>query len=103
MLTRMPPRRKRLQQAHPLRLWREHMGKNQLDVAEACGITQAMVSLIEIGLRVPQGEALDQLMAYTGLPTDAFVRTERFLEEEPNFLRKYGRRKRRGGSEPDQK
>jgi transcriptional regulator with XRE-family HTH domain len=92
MLTRMPPRRKRLQQAHPLRLWRELGGKNQLEVAEACGITQAMVSLIEIGLRVPQGEALDRLIAYTGLPTDAFVRTEQFLKEQPNFLQKYGRR-----------
>jgi transcriptional regulator with XRE-family HTH domain len=94
MLTRMPPRRKRLQQAHPLRLWRERVGKNQHEVAEACGITQAMVSLIEIGLRVPQGEALDRLIAYTGLPTDAFVRTEQFLKEQPNFLQKYGRRGR---------
>jgi transcriptional regulator with XRE-family HTH domain len=103
MLIRMPPRRKRLQQTHPLRQWRERVGKNQLEVAESCGITQAMVSLIELGLRIPQGEALDRLIAYTGLPTDAFVRTERFLEEQPNFLQKYSRRKRRGGSESDQK
>jgi transcriptional regulator with XRE-family HTH domain len=96
MLTRMPPRRKRLQQTHPLRQWRERVGQNQGEVAEACGITQAMVSLIELGLRIPQGEALDRLIAYTGLPTDAFVRTERFLEEQPDFLRKY-RRKGRGG------
>jgi transcriptional regulator with XRE-family HTH domain len=95
MLTRMPPRRKRLQQTHPLRLWREQVGKNQLEVAEACGITQAMVSLIEIGLRVPQGEALERLMEYTGLPIDAFVRTERFLQEQPDFLRKYGRRRKK--------
>ena len=92
MLTRMPPRRKRLQQTHPLRQWRELTDKNQKEVAQACGITQAMVSLIEIGLRVPQGDALERLMAYTGLPLDAFVRTERFLEEQPNFLRKYGPR-----------
>lgn len=97
MLTRMPPRRKRLQQAHPLRLWRERAGQNQEQVAEACGITQAMVSLIELGLRIPQGEALDRLLAYTGLPTDAFVRTERFLEEQPDFLRKYGRKSKGRG------
>jgi transcriptional regulator with XRE-family HTH domain len=94
MLTRMPPRRKRLQQPHPLRLWREQAGRSQEDVAEACGITQAMVSLIELGLRIPQGEALDGLLAYTGLPTDAFVRTERFLEEQPDFLRKFRQPKR---------
>jgi transcriptional regulator with XRE-family HTH domain len=94
MLTRMPPRRKRLQQTHPLRQWRDQGGKSQADIAEACRITQAMVSLIELGLRVPQGEALDRLIAYTGLPTDAFVRTERFLEEHPDFLRKYRRPKR---------
>ena len=95
MLTRMPPRRKRLQQTHPLRQWRDHVGKNQVDVAEACGITQAMVSLIELGLRIPQGEALDRLLAYTGLPTDAFVRTEHFLEEQPDFLQKFVRRRKK--------
>ena len=95
MLTRMPPRRKRLQQTHPLRQWREQVGKSQIDVAEACGITQAMVSLIELGLRVPQGEALDRLLTYTGLPTDAFVRTERFLEEQPDFLQKSVRRRKK--------
>jgi transcriptional regulator with XRE-family HTH domain len=95
MLTRMPPRRKRLQQTHPLRQWRDHVGKNQVDVAEACGITQAMVSLIELGLRIPQGEALDRLLAYTGLPTDAFVRTEHFLEEQPDFLQKSIRRRKK--------
>jgi transcriptional regulator with XRE-family HTH domain len=95
MLTRMPPRRKRLQQTHPLRQWRDHVGKNQVDVAEACGITQAMVSLIELGLRIPQGEALDRLLAYTGLPTDAFVRTEHFLEEQPDFLQKSVRRRKK--------
>jgi transcriptional regulator with XRE-family HTH domain len=80
------------------------MGKTQLDVAQECAITQAMVSLIEIGLRVPQGDALERLMTYTGLPIDAFVRTERFLDEQPDFLRKYGRRpKGRGGSEPPHK
>ena len=95
MLTRMPPRRKRLQQTHPLRQWRDHVGKNQVDVAEACGITQAMVSLIELGLRIPQGEALDRLLAYTGLPTDAFVRTEHFLEEQPDLLQKSVRRRKK--------
>ena len=95
MLTRMPPRRKRLQQTHPLRQWRDYVGKNQVDVAEACGITQAMVSLIELGLRIPQGEALDRLLAYTGLPTDAFVRTEHFLEEQPDFLQKSVRRRKK--------
>jgi len=100
MLTRMPPRRKRLQQTHPLRLWREQIGRNQEEVAEACGITQAMISLIELGLRIPQGDALDRLVQHTGLPTDAFVRTERFLKEQPEFLRKYGRKPKGRGDKP---
>jgi transcriptional regulator with XRE-family HTH domain len=103
MLARMPPRRKRLQQTHPLRLWREHVGQSQSTVAAACGMTQEMVSLIELGLRVPQGENLDRLLAYTGLPTDAFVRTERFLEEQPDFFQKYARREKGRARKPRDK
>ncbi len=91
MLASMPRRRKRLAQPHPLKQWREQEGLSQTDVAKACLITQAMVSMIEAGRRVPDGETLERLRAYTGLPTDAFVRVERFLEEEPDFLRKYRR------------
>ncbi len=90
MLATMPPRRKRIPQ-HPLRLWREREGLSQGDLARACHLTQAMISFIESGLRIPQGKALEDLRAFTGLPTDAFVRAEYFLQEEPDFLRKYRR------------
>jgi helix-turn-helix protein len=81
---------------HPLRLWRKRYRMSHQEFAAACGISQSMVSLIETGLRIPLNDTLERLISYTGLPADAFVRTERFLEEQPDFLRKY-RRKGRGG------
>jgi transcriptional regulator with XRE-family HTH domain len=88
----MEPRRKRLSVPHPLRLWRDRHGMNQQAFAAACGISQSMVSLIETGLRVPLNDNLERLMDYTGLPAEAFVLPERFLQEQPDFLRKYGPR-----------
>ena len=88
----MPARRFQLQQDHPLRLWRLEADLSQEQVAEACDLTQATISYIESGKKVPRGEVLERLRAYTGLPTDAFVRWRHFLTEEPNFLRKYRRR-----------
>jgi transcriptional regulator with XRE-family HTH domain len=72
----------------------------QQELADACGISQSMVSLIESGLRIPLDQTLEALLDFTGLPVEAFVLPERFLTEQPNFLRKYRRRgKRPGGSE----
>jgi transcriptional regulator with XRE-family HTH domain len=92
MLGIMPARRPTTPVNHPLRLWREAKDLSQQEVGEACGITQAMISYIEAGKKTPWGDALDKLRDYTGLPADAFLRWQRFVEEEPNFLRKYGRR-----------
>jgi transcriptional regulator with XRE-family HTH domain len=75
-----------------LRQWRERYGVHQKDLAAACGISQGMISLIEAGLRVPLDDKLEALLDYTGLPAEAFVLPERFLEEHPDFLRKYGRK-----------
>jgi transcriptional regulator with XRE-family HTH domain len=98
MLRVMEPRRKRLQQRHPLKQWREREGLNQQELADACGLSQSMISLIESGLRVPLDDILAALLDYTGLPAEAFVLPERFLATNPDFLRKYGRRgKSRGG------
>ena len=72
--------------AHPLLLWRERYRVSQREIMEACGISQATLSKIENGYRGPRGEKLECLRAYTGLPTDAFIRPYRFLLEEPNFL-----------------
>jgi len=97
MLATMPARRPSTQPSHPLRLWREAKNLSQQEVADACGVTQAMISYIEAGKKTPWGEALDKLRDYTGLPADAFLRWQRFLEEEPNFLRKYSRREKGRG------
>jgi transcriptional regulator with XRE-family HTH domain len=92
MLGVMESRRKRLSVPHPLRLWRERQGLNQQAFAARCDISQSMVSLIETGLRVPLDDTLVRLMEYTGLPAEAFVLPERFLQEQPDFLQKYGPR-----------
>ena len=98
MLATMPARRPSTQPPHPLRLWREAKNLSQQEVADACELTQAMISYIEAGKKMPWGKALERLRDYTGLPADAFLRWQRFLQEEPNFLQKDGRHgKNRGG------
>jgi transcriptional regulator with XRE-family HTH domain len=89
MIAGMPRRPRRTTQTHPLRQWREARGLTQDELAAQVGITQGMVSHIELFFRIPLGEALESLRAYTGLPTDAFIRPEAFLREEPDFLEKY--------------
>ena len=49
-------------------------------------VSQGMISKIVGYQRIPLGDTLEALLAYTGLPTDAFIRPERFLAEHPNFL-----------------
>jgi transcriptional regulator with XRE-family HTH domain len=92
MIATMERRRQRLEGPHPLRLWREHRGLSQQAFAEACRVSQPMVSQIEAGLRVPLNAILERLLDYTGLPAEAFLLPKRFLEQNPNFLQKYGRR-----------
>jgi transcriptional regulator with XRE-family HTH domain len=91
----MERRRKRLEGPHPLRLWREHHQLSQQAFAEACQISQPMVSQIESGYRVPLDSTLERLLDYTGLPAEAFLLPERFLREHPDFLRKHGRRRKK--------
>jgi transcriptional regulator with XRE-family HTH domain len=93
MVAIMERRRKRLEGPHPLRLWREHHRLSQQAFADACRLSQPMLSQIETGHRVPLNAILERLMDYTGLPAEAFLLPERFLRENPDFLR---RRRRRG-------
>jgi hypothetical protein len=94
MLTTMPARRPSTQ-PHPLRLWREAKNLSQKEVADACELTQAMISFIESGKKTPWGESLERLRDFTGLPADAFLRWQRFVQDaggEASFLRKYAKR-----------
>src|SRR5918995_6496838 len=81
MLATMPARRPSTQQSHPLRLWREAKNLSQKEVAEACELTQAMISFIESGKKTPWGESLERLRNFTGLPADAFLRWQRFVQD----------------------
>jgi transcriptional regulator with XRE-family HTH domain len=97
MLATMPARRRGTPIDHPLRLWREAHNLSQQEVADACELTQAMISYIEADKKLPWRDALERLRTYTGLPLDAFLRWREFLQEiggEEGFLRKYGRRRK---------
>lgn len=72
--------------AHPLLQWREHYGVNQRELSAACGVSQGMLSKIENRQRIPLHESLDSLTDYTGLPIEAFIRPDRYLKEQPDFL-----------------
>jgi Helix-turn-helix domain len=76
---------------HPLLHWRVEYGVTQQELVERAGVTQGAISHFEQYIRRPLPDALERLRSYTGLPTDAFIRPEQFLREEPNFLRKYRR------------
>jgi transcriptional regulator with XRE-family HTH domain len=94
----MPARRRGTPPSHPLRLWREAHDISQKELAEACGISQAMISYIEWDTKLPWRDSLEKLRARTGLPLDAFLRWQQFMEEvggEEGFLRKYGKRRKR--------
>jgi transcriptional regulator with XRE-family HTH domain len=86
MLARMPKKRATEKPTHPLAQWRTYRGLKQSDVAVASGVSQGMISKIEGYQRIPLGDTLEALLACTGLPTDAFIRPERFLAEHPDFL-----------------
>jgi transcriptional regulator with XRE-family HTH domain len=91
----MPARRRGTPPNHPLRLWREAHDISQKALAESCGISQAMISYIEWGTKLPWRDVLDQLCERTGLPLEAFLRWRQFMADvgdEAGFLRKYGPR-----------
>jgi hypothetical protein len=90
---------------HPLRQWRDQHDVSQDELAELAGVGQGMISHIERYFRVPRKSTLIKLQEKTGLPTDAFMFPERFLEQNPDYFQPEdgGRDNRRGGSEPKEK
>jgi transcriptional regulator with XRE-family HTH domain len=94
MLKTMPRKQPVDKPPHPLRQWRDQHGLSQDELAERCGVGQGMISHIERYFRVPRKSTLIKLQDYTGLPTDALMFPERFLQENPNYFRtKRGRRR----------
>lgn len=83
--TVMPRPRRHLKPEHPLSRWRKIHGMTQHALAQAAGLTQGMIGHIENYRHIPVRESLERLRAYTGLPTDALVRGEQFLVEQPDF------------------
>lgn len=81
----MPRRPRHMKSEHPLSRWRKVHGVTQQAVADATGLTQGMIAHIENYRHIPVRESLERLRVYTGLPTDALVRGEQFLTEQPDF------------------
>jgi Zn-dependent peptidase ImmA (M78 family)/DNA-binding XRE family transcriptional regulator len=59
-----------------LTIAREARGRNQTEVAEACGVTQAQISRIENGLREPPPELVGKIGAYLKYRETLFYRRE---------------------------
>ena len=57
----------------PLRVWREYRGLSQTQLAEAAGVTQAMVTMIETGRRKGQTSTLKRLADALGVGVDDLV------------------------------
>lgn len=70
---------------HPLKRWRHREGITQAELARRCGVRINTVARWERGEQVPRGALLVKLLDATGLPADAIVTPERFLEQHPDF------------------
>ena len=57
----------------PLRVWREYRGLSQTQLAEAAGVTQAMVTMIETGRRKGQTSTLKRLADVLEVDVDDFL------------------------------
>jgi len=57
----------------PLRVWREYRGLSQVALAEASGVTQGMVTMIETGKRRGQASTLKRLAVALGVDVDDLV------------------------------
>jgi DNA-binding XRE family transcriptional regulator len=57
----------------PLRVWREHRGWTQQQLASAAGVTQSMVTMIETGRRKGQADTLKRLAAALRIDLDDLV------------------------------
>ena len=62
-----------LQGEPPLRVWREHRGWTQQQLASAAGVTQSMVTMIETGRRKGQADTLKRLAAALRIDLDDLV------------------------------
>jgi transcriptional regulator with XRE-family HTH domain len=75
-----------MQTLHPLKQWRLTYGVSQQEMERRCGISQGQISAFEHFRQLPMRDVLERLRTYTGLPTDALVRPQYFLLEQPDFL-----------------
>ena len=81
----MPRPRRAERPDHPLTRWRKANKVTQQALADSIGVTQSMIAHIENYRHVPAHESLERLISVTGLPTDALIRAEHFLAEQPDF------------------
>jgi len=80
---------------HPLGRWRHRRQMSQDALGKLCGLSQKAISAYESGTRVPRGESLRRLAEVTGLPLEALMFPDAFLQERPNFLMDPPRQRKR--------
>jgi transcriptional regulator with XRE-family HTH domain len=81
---------------HPLGRWRYRHNVSQEDLGRRCQLSQKTISAYETGTRVPRGDALKRLQEVTGLPLEALLFPEDFLQTHADFLVEPPRERRRG-------
>ncbi len=57
----------------PLRVWREYRGLSQAALAEAAGVTQSMVTMMETGRRTGKAKTLKRLAEALGVAVDELL------------------------------
>lgn len=72
---------------HPLTRWRHQHEKTQVELSQLSGIRQGTLARYESGTRIPRKAHLLTLMQVTGLPLEALIFPDTYLQEHPDFLR----------------
>ena len=81
---------------HPLGRWRARYQVSQEELGRRCELSQKAISAYESGTRVPRGDSLLRLQVVTGLPLEALLFPQAFLQAHPNFLTEPPRQRQQG-------
>jgi transcriptional regulator with XRE-family HTH domain len=86
----------------PMRRWRKSQNVTQTELARRVGVYVSTIAKWEQQFSRPRGQALERLVAVTGLSLEAILFPQRYLEEHPDFLATWAEVPPRRGLHPGQ-
>jgi transcriptional regulator with XRE-family HTH domain len=86
----------------PMRRWRKSQNVTQTELARRVGVYVSTIAKWEQQFSRPRGEALERLVAVTGLSLEAILFPQRYLEEHPDFLATWAEVPPRRGRYPEE-